>query len=134
MTFTYSGDPSSTQKDAIRLLIGDTDATKPLMQDEEITFLLSTYTFPYGVAANACMNLAAHFARTSRSQIGDLRTYLEMQYEHYRDLAQYYFMLESGLIPGVNPGAGQPNAGGGFGAATPLAGGIDSPNIFTREM
>jgi hypothetical protein len=130
MAWTYSQDPSTSQKDGLRLLIGDTDDTKPMMEDEELLFLLSTYHFPYGAAANACQTLAAKFARKSRQEIGDIKQYLNMQYEHYRDLAQYYFMLESGLIPGT----GDPNVGGGFGNAVPFAGGIDSPSIFSREM
>lgn len=41
MSWTYSGDPSKSQKDAARFAIGDTDSAKPLLQDEEITYLIN---------------------------------------------------------------------------------------------
>ena len=39
MTWSYSGDPASSDRDAIRFYIGDTDTTLQLLQDEDIDFL-----------------------------------------------------------------------------------------------
>ena len=43
MTWTYSGDPSEltagVPKDAVRLTIGDTESSDPLLSDEEICWL-----------------------------------------------------------------------------------------------
>ena len=41
MTFTYSGTPSASQRDAIRFLLNDTDSTDVLLQDEEISYLIA---------------------------------------------------------------------------------------------
>ena len=43
--WTYSGDPSSSRKDEIRFLIGDTNSNEDenLLQDEEINYTLNLY-------------------------------------------------------------------------------------------
>lgn len=43
MSFKYSGDPGKSELDAARFLIGDTDETAPIMQDEEIKYIMDTY-------------------------------------------------------------------------------------------
>lgn len=40
MSFSYSGDPSSTDLDECRFLLGDTDANNPILQDEEINYII----------------------------------------------------------------------------------------------
>lgn len=66
MTFTYSGNPSDSDKDAIRFLIGDTDADEHFLEDEEITYLASMWVLSHSVywaAAHAADAIAARFAR-----------------------------------------------------------------------
>lgn len=73
MAFTYV-DPTSGDRDKVRFLIQDTDPTDPLLQDAEITFLLSTWGNIYAAAAYAAEAIAgryAHKTNYSRS-IGDL--------------------------------------------------------------
>ena len=41
MSFSYSGDPSNSQLDECRFLIGDTDEKNPLFNDEEINYIIS---------------------------------------------------------------------------------------------
>lgn len=43
MSWTYSGDPANSQVDECRFLLGDTVATEPIMQDEEIQYIIDTY-------------------------------------------------------------------------------------------
>lgn len=40
MSFTYSGNPSSSLLDAARFAIGDTSESDPLLQDEEILYII----------------------------------------------------------------------------------------------
>lgn len=40
MPFTYSGDPSTTPRDEVRFLLGDTKETPQSLQDGEIDYLL----------------------------------------------------------------------------------------------
>ena len=39
MAWTYSGDPSSSARDAIRFLVGDTDTNDQLVTNEEIAWV-----------------------------------------------------------------------------------------------
>lgn len=41
MSWSYSGDPKSSDIDECRFLIGDTNEAEPIMQDEEIAYLIS---------------------------------------------------------------------------------------------
>lgn len=105
MAWTYSGDPSTSDRDAVRFYVQDTDPDFQLISDEEIDFLLTKWdpqvpeTALY-VSALASEALAARFAReVSVSadgvsvQIGDLQA-------RYTDLAmrlrdQYKATLKS---------------------------------------
>jgi hypothetical protein len=54
MTWTYTiTDLSTSQKDQVRLLIGDTVQTDHQLQDEEIAYLLTQRSSVYGAAADA---------------------------------------------------------------------------------
>ena len=75
MTWSYSGDPSSSNLDQVRFLIGDTDTTNQQLSNEEINFLLTAWNnVTYLAAAEGCMAIAgkyqnkADFSRT----VGDL--------------------------------------------------------------
>lgn len=74
MTFTYI-DPSSGNRDKVRFLIGDTDSTDSHLQDEEISYLLTTWNNNVYDAAIAGAELIAgqyaHKTNYSRS-VGDL--------------------------------------------------------------
>ena len=63
MGWTYSADPSSSEKDAVRFLIGDTDEEDPLVSDEEIQWSLKHWSDHYMAAAAICDSLAGKFAR-----------------------------------------------------------------------
>lgn len=63
MTATYSGDPSSSDTDKVRFLLGDTDSTNFLLQNEELTFLLTEWENPYLAAAAGADQLAATAAQ-----------------------------------------------------------------------
>lgn len=91
MSWSYSGNPASSNRDQVRFYVGDTDTNFQLLTNEEIDFLLvqwiDTYGAPLYIAAVAAENIAAKFAReVSVSadgvsvQIGDLQ-------QRYNDLA-----------------------------------------------
>lgn len=41
MSWSYSGDPTSSKIDECRFLIGDTNINAPIMQDEEIQYIIT---------------------------------------------------------------------------------------------
>lgn len=58
MAATYSGNPSSSDSDKVRFLLGDTDMTDPKFQDPEIAFLLTEWNDPYLAASEGAQQLA----------------------------------------------------------------------------
>lgn len=74
MTWSYSGDPSSSTLDEIRFLIQDTDTNDQLLSNEEITYLSGAYGDPYSAAVACVVALIGQAARSSEESksVGDL--------------------------------------------------------------
>ena len=83
MAATYSGNPSASDKDEVRFLIGDVDTDNALFTDEEIDWLISEEGSPLAAAARACEILATRFAREADTAVGDLRVDLSKLSEQY---------------------------------------------------
>jgi len=74
VSWSYSGDPASSARDLVRFLLLDTVEADPLLSNEEIDYLVATWTDPYEAARNGALTLMAKFTRQadlSRS-VGDL--------------------------------------------------------------
>jgi hypothetical protein len=67
VTWSYSGNPADSDKDAVRFYISDIDVELPLLQDEDIEFLLHRWMPIYKsvllTSAVACEIVAGKFAR-----------------------------------------------------------------------
>ena len=66
MGFSYGGDPSDNEKDAVRFLVGDTTEDEAFLQDEEILFLMHIWEKAgsiYYIASTAADAIAAKLAR-----------------------------------------------------------------------
>lgn len=89
MTFTYTGDPSVSDRDKVRFLIGDTDSTDPLVNDEEIEWALGEAGSIYQAAHDLCTVIASKFARMATSKsVGDLSLSYQDRAETYHRLAE----------------------------------------------
>lgn len=75
-------------KDQIRLLIGDTESTDPLLQDEEITFHANGQSGLYRQAAACARAIAGTFSRRVDRSVGQLKLSSGQQAKAYHDLAQ----------------------------------------------
>lgn len=97
MSWSYSADPTSSPKDAVRFLIGDTNPTTPLVQDEEIAFSLGEVNNePYRAASNTCFSLASQFiqlAETETKTVGGLSLS-----KSYGDRAEKFKALAAELL------------------------------------
>lgn len=62
MAFTYTAG-STTDRNRVRLEIGDTEINRALFQDAEIDDLITQETTVLGASAKACEILAVRFAR-----------------------------------------------------------------------
>ncbi len=73
MTCSYSGDPSDSDKDAVRFLLQDTDCTNNIFEDEEIAFILGEEANIYTAAAcllDTAINKASGSLQSKK--VGDL--------------------------------------------------------------
>lgn len=86
---SYSYDIGLSQpKDKVRLLISDTDADKPLLQNEEIQFFLDESSDSvYAAASLAATAISGRFASAVDKQVGDLRISYSQTSKQYADLA-----------------------------------------------
>lgn len=88
MSFSYSGDPSTSDKDHVRFILQDTNSTFPLLQDEEINFLITQEGDVFQAAAIGAERIAAFFARRTDIKIGDYSESAAKYFEHYTKLAK----------------------------------------------
>lgn len=70
MAWSYSEDPSTSTLDAIRFLVGDTDISDPLVQDEEINYAYGLYADVNLASAYVLMALASKFSRVTNVRVG----------------------------------------------------------------
>ncbi len=100
MSWSYSGDPSSSTLDATRYFIGDTDETDQLVQDEEILFQLGLANDNiYNAAAEVADSLALKFARYATVRTPDVTV-------DYGARAQAYGALAARLREGTSAKSG----------------------------
>lgn len=92
MAWSYSGDPSDSDKDAVRFLIQDTDTDDQLLSDEEIAYTLTTAGSLYQAAHDCAYSIASKFARLATSKsVGDLSL-------SYSDRANAYYTVAQRML------------------------------------
>lgn len=99
MAWTYSQDPTSSKKDEVRFLIGDTDSRDPLLQDEEILYLL-TMGGVFMAAILASESISAKFSRLADVKVGELAKQASQMAIAYRRLAtdlRHRYLLFAGV-------------------------------------
>lgn len=93
MTFTYSGDPSTSTRNYVRFLINDTDSTDALFSDEELNYVITEWSGDAYNSARECAEiLIARFSRladNSSKSVGDISVSesYSSKVTHYKELA-----------------------------------------------
>jgi hypothetical protein len=105
MTWTYSGNPADSDRDAVRYLVGDTDFGNQLVQDAEIAWVLTEEGNVYLAAASVARGIGATFAEAVTKQVGDLKIQSQQKRDNFKKLADE--LKERGVLR-----AGRPYAGG----------------------
>jgi hypothetical protein len=113
MSFSYSGDPSASDLDAVRFLIQDTTTPGEFLQDEEITWLLTQEVNIYTSAAAGALLLAGRSHNVKTKKVGDLS--ITFGSEMWTALAEWL-------------------RGRGYGYRIPTAGGISISDKRTIEQ
>lgn len=88
MTWTYdAANIQTTPLYQVRMIIGDTLSTEPLLQDEEISFTLIRRNSVNGAAAMCSRSIAAKFSRLSDTTVGPQKFDLSQKAANYTKLA-----------------------------------------------
>lgn len=93
MAWTYTADPANSDRDAVRLAIGDTDTSDQQLQDSEIEYYLGLFGVAGSgrvipAAARACDGLAAKYARQVNTTNQGLSVGASDRMAHYQSLAE----------------------------------------------
>ena len=114
MTWTYSGDPASNARDAIRFLTGDTDTNDQLINDEEIAWTNNQVTGSdtattalYEASYRVMIAIASKFSRLADQAVGDLKVDMFQKATNAREQAA--LLKQQALREGNTP---TPYAGG----------------------
>jgi hypothetical protein len=105
MTFTYSGDPSTSTRNYVRFLIHDTDSTDALFSDEELNYVITEWGNDAYKAARECAEiLIARFSRladSSSKSVGDISVSesFTSKIQHYKELANSLLAREMRKAP-----------------------------------
>lgn len=87
MAWSYSGDPSTSPKDEVRFLIGDTSEDDPLLQDGEIAYLLDQCGgSALAAAVAACEGIVAKLSREADMSSGATSISASQRRAHYEGL------------------------------------------------
>lgn len=96
MSFNYSGDPTASKLDECRFILGDIDKQHPIMQDEEINYLIlqagnNETLLRYNLFRQAATIFAKHVKRSLGPQSEDpttrLKFFQEQAAEYKKKLA-----------------------------------------------
>jgi hypothetical protein len=87
MTWSYSA-ALAADKDRVRLLVGDTDASDPQLQDEELNYLIAQRGDVTLAAADAARALVARYSRQVDTSNLSLSVSASKRAEAYRTLAE----------------------------------------------
>lgn len=91
MSFSYSGDPSSSKLDECRFTIGDTNSAEPIMQDEEIWYLIDTYGSDTNkLLYNLFVRAATLFSRDIKRSLGPQSEDPTSRLGFFNSQANYY--------------------------------------------
>jgi len=91
MGWSYSGDPSGSELDECRFLIGDTIQDEPIMQDEEIGYLINSYGTDRNQLLYQLFSRAATlFARDIKRSLGPQSEDPTERLKYFRDTAAQY--------------------------------------------
>ncbi len=87
ITWTYSGDPSASSREAVRYMIGDTNYSDQLLSDQEIDYQLTQSGSIAIAASDCCLAIAARFARCIDKSVGSLSRTFSQKHQHYLQLS-----------------------------------------------
>lgn len=107
---TYSGDPSTSDLDAVRFMLGDTSEDNFVLTDPEVQYLIDTETSLYGAASEGARAMAASYGSKADKSVGDLSIRYSDRRDHFLALADKYSdkaNTSGSALTGITGGRGQ---------------------------
>lgn len=106
MTWTYSGNPGSSVRDAVRFLVGDTNPKSQLLTDEEIQYLIGENgaTKTIVIAIDAVEKILAKLSTEYDQSVGAVSYSLNQRIENYRKLL--VDLRRKSVVTGATPYCG----------------------------
>ena len=91
MSWSYYGNPASSEMDELRFIIGDTNISEPIMQDEELEYLITKYGSNRNLLMYQAFTRAATlFARDIKRSLGPQSEDPTERLKYFRDQANAY--------------------------------------------
>lgn len=91
MSWSYSGKPANSQLDEMRFILGDTNMSEPVMQDEELEYLITEYGANRNLLLyQSFMRMAALFARDIKRSLGPQSEDPTERLKFFKDQANQY--------------------------------------------
>ena len=91
MSFSYSGDPRANPLDECRFILGDTDKHNPILQDEEIDYIISQSGSDVALLRYKLFTQAATiFARSIKRSLGPQSEDPTARLEYFQQQAAEY--------------------------------------------
>lgn len=87
MSWTFGNDPVNSRLDRIRIIIGDTEPSEPLIDDETLLWIISNEPNDLLAASKAASIIAARFARQADISVGDLAVKFSQLADSFTELA-----------------------------------------------
>jgi len=87
MSFTYSGDPANSTRDAVRFMVQDTDQADYFLENAEIDWLISEESTTKAAAARAAKAIATQFARLADTDIESVSVKYSQKQRQYLQMA-----------------------------------------------
>lgn len=91
----YTGNPHTSDADAVRAMVGDTDPARPKLDDKMYVLIVATEPRLYSRSAMAATAIAGLYADQMTKRVGDFWREAKVQFDHYIALAAW-LRLESG--------------------------------------
>ena len=90
MTWTYSGNPALSDIDKYRFLVSDTDPNEPLLQDQEIQFILDSHQEENYRLYELFQKIADVLAREIKKSLGPQSEDPSGRQQYYQRRANFY--------------------------------------------
>lgn len=101
MSFSYSGDPKTSELDYMRFMIGDTSEQGAILTNEEINWMVIEYPTLSTRIAKAYRQMATSFAKIPNRRLGPQEENSTNRVKYFQQQAEFYERMS--ILAGGTP-------------------------------